>query len=83
VKVGFLVEVLPRKSQGELERAESARVFIGRIAPEGVGVVLAPDGALLLVGDELRRVHVIRMTAAQLLLRSFVTATQGMFRRTR
>ena len=54
VQVRLLVRILPGEPQGELERAEPAGVLIRGIAAEGVGVVPAPDGPLLLVRDEAR-----------------------------
>jgi hypothetical protein len=62
VEVRLLVGILPRESQGELEGPEPARVLIGRVAAERVSVVPAPDGPLLLVGNEARGVQVIGVT---------------------
>jgi hypothetical protein len=59
VEVRLLVGILPWESQGELEEAQPAWVLFGRVPSKGIGVVPAPDGALLVVGDEARGVQVV------------------------
>jgi hypothetical protein len=62
VEVCLLVRILPWEPQIESETPEPARVLIGGVAAERLGLVPAPHCLCRLVGDEPRRVQVVRGT---------------------
>jgi len=57
----LFIEVLARDTEWELEDAETSRIFIRREIVERFLIISPPDHLLPVVGDQSRRVEMIRL----------------------